>query len=243
MITSSHSVASRRGTWQDQFVAMLPEIESLLKVAFRNIPPDGRADACEDGLFHCISSYFQLHEQDRAEAATASSLVWYAMLQVRRGRVAGCRLNGREMMSRYAQISHGFKVVPLQNFDPDDDTWINDVVESRNTSVLDQIAIRMDFRSWLESLGRRTRRIAVDLAKGFRTREVASKYRVSASRISQIRRDWKTLGDSSSRSRRSWRGLTLSDRDRSVSPHARRQHRRRLLDSISHRKPRYVSIS
>jgi hypothetical protein len=189
MIMSSHPGASRHATWQEQFVAMLPEIETLLKVAFRNVPPEGRSDACEEGLFHCIWSYFQLNEQGRAEAATASSLVWFAMLQVRRGRVAGCRLNGREVMSRYAQIGHGFKVVPLQNHDPDDDTWVNDVVESRNASILDQIALRMDFRSWLESLGRRTRQIAMDLARGFSTSEVASKYRVSAGRISQIRRE------------------------------------------------------
>jgi hypothetical protein len=189
MITSSDSGASRLSSWQEQFVAMLPEIQRLLKIAFRNIPPKGRTDACEEGLFHCLWSYFQLHEQGRAEAATASSLVWYAMLQVRRGRVAGCPVNGREVMSRYAQIGHGFKVVPLENHAPDDDTWVNDVVESRNISVLDQVAIRMDFRSWLESLGRRTRRIAMDLARGFSTSEVASKYCVSAGRISQIRRE------------------------------------------------------
>jgi hypothetical protein len=189
MIMSSHSDASLRRTWQEQFVAMLPEIERLLKVAFRNIPPGGRADACEEGLFHCVWSYLQLYEQNRAEAATASSLVWYAMLQVRRGRVAGCRMNGREVLSRYAQIGHGFRVVPLQHDDPDDDAWVNDVVESRNTSVLDQIAIRMDFRSWLNSLGRRTRRIAVDLAKGFRTSEVSQKYSVTPGRISQLRRE------------------------------------------------------
>ncbi len=115
--------------------------------------------------------------------------MWYAMLQIRRGRVAGCRLNGLDVMSRYAQIGHGFKVVPLENHDPDDDSWVNDAVESRNTSVLDQIAIRMDFRSWLESLGRRTRRIAVDLAKGFRTSEVSRKYGVTPGRISQLRRE------------------------------------------------------
>lgn len=189
MIMSSHSGASRQVTWQEQFVEMLPEIQRLLKIAFRNIPREGRADACEEGLFHCLSSYFQLHEQGRAEAATASSLVWFAMLQVRRGRVAGCQLNRREVMSRYAQIGHGFKVVPLQNHNPDDDTWVNDIVESRNASVLDPIAIRIDFRSWLESMGRQTRRIAMDLAQDFSTSEVASKYRVSASRISQIRRE------------------------------------------------------
>lgn len=189
MIIPSQTAASSHTTWQEQFVAMLPELERLLKVAFRNIPSEGRDDACEEGIFHCIWSYFRLYEQGRAEAATASSLVWYAMLQVRRGRVAGCQLNGRDVMSRYAQIGHGFKVVPLQIHDPDDDTWVNDVVESRNTSVLDQIAIRMDFRSWLESLGRRTRRIAMDLARGFSTSEVASKFGVTASRISQLRRE------------------------------------------------------
>jgi hypothetical protein len=189
MIMPSDSAVSSDTTWQEQFVEMLPEVQRLLKVAFRNIPPEGRDDACGEGLFHSIWSYFQLYEQGRAEVATPSSLVWYAMLQVRRGRVAGCRLNGREVMSRYAQIGHGFKVVPLQNHDPDDDTWVNDIVECRNASVLDQIAIRMDFRSWLESLGRRTRRIAMDLARGFTTSEVASKYRLSAGRISQIRRE------------------------------------------------------
>ena len=84
MIMSSHTALSSHTTWQEQFVTMLPEIQRLLKVAFRNIPPAGRADACEEGLFHCIWSYFQLYEQGRAEAATASSLVWCAMLQVRR---------------------------------------------------------------------------------------------------------------------------------------------------------------
>ncbi len=67
MIMSSHSGASRHATWQEQFVSMLPEIERLLKVAFRNIPSGSRADACEEALFHCIWSYFQLHEQDRTK--------------------------------------------------------------------------------------------------------------------------------------------------------------------------------
>ncbi len=183
-----HSCSRPEETWQAKFVLMLPEIQRLLRIAFTNLKLEARTDAMEEAIFHCLWSYFSLYEQGRAEAATPSSLVWYAKLQVRRGRVAGCPSNGKEVMSRYAQISHGFKVLPL-NQNVDDDAWIDDVIECRNASVLDQIALRMDFRSWLESLGRRTRRIALDLAKGFRTSEVSRKYRVTPGRVSQLRRE------------------------------------------------------
>jgi hypothetical protein len=184
----NHSCSSSEETWQANFVSMLPEIQRLLRIAFTNLKVEARTDAMEEAMFHCLWSYFSLYEQGRAEAATPSSLVWYAKLQVRRGRVAGCALNGQEVMSRYAQLGHGFKVLPLHH-DVDDDSWVNDVVQSRNASVLDQIALRMDFRSWLESLGRRTRRIALDMARGFRTSEISQKYSVTQGRISQLRRE------------------------------------------------------
>jgi hypothetical protein len=188
MIMSIHACSTPFDTWQAKFSSMLPEIQRLLRISFTNLKLEARTDAMEEAMFHCLWSNFNLYEQGRADAATPSSLVWYAKLQVRRGRVAGCPLNGQEVMSRYAQLGHGFKVLPLHH-DVDDDTWVNDVVESRDASVLDQIAFRMDFRSWLASLGRRTRRIALDLAKGFRTSEISQKYSVTQGRLSQMRRE------------------------------------------------------
>jgi hypothetical protein len=189
MTTTSHSDC--RESWQTEFVAMLPRIEKLLVIAFRNLGPEARDNACEEALFHCLWSYSRLFEQGRVGTATPSSLVWYAMMHVRSGRVGGCPLNGRDVLSRYAQVNHGFQVLPLQHLDSEDDGWIDDVVDARHSSILDQIAIRMDFRAWLRSLSRRTRRIALDLAKGFDTREVSRKHNVSSSRISQMRRELK----------------------------------------------------
>ncbi len=188
MIMLNDACSTPVGTWQANFSLMLPEIQRLLRIAFTNLKLEARSDAEGEAMFHCAWSYFRLYEQGRAEAATPSSLVWYAKLQVRRGRVAGCPLNGRDVMSRYAQLGRGFKVLPLHP-NADDDTWVNDLVASRHAPILDQIALRMDFRSWLESLGRRTRRIALDLAKGFRTSEVSRKYRVTPGRVSQLRRE------------------------------------------------------
>ena len=189
MIMPSDSGASRHSSWQQQFVEMLPEIERQLRVAFRDLTPEARVDACEDGVVHCLLNYVRLFEQGRGETVTPSNLAWYAQLQVRRGRMAGCPLNCREPLSRYAQLGKGIKVERLHHRDSSDETWINDVIDSGRTSIADLVAIKLDFVAWLNSLCSRTRRIAMDLAQGFSTSEVASKYRVSAGRISQIRRE------------------------------------------------------
>jgi hypothetical protein len=191
MIMTSTSHSDCRESWQTKFVEMLPRIEKLLVIAFRNLTPEARANACEEGLFHCVWSYSHLFEQGRAGAATPGSLVWYAMVQVRSGRVAGCPLNERDVLSRYAQLNHGFQVVPLLHQDSDDDRWIDDVADARHSTILDQVAIRMDFRAWLRSLSSRTRQIALDLAKGFDTREVSRKHHLTPGRISQMRRELK----------------------------------------------------
>ena len=52
----------------------------------------------------------------------------------------------------------------------------------------DLAAFRIDFPDWLGTLSGRDRRIVEDLAFGERTGDVAVKYGVSPSRISQMRR-------------------------------------------------------
>jgi hypothetical protein len=54
------------------------------------------------------------------------------------------------------------------------------------------VAARLDFSDWFATLSRRMKEIAGDLARGFTTSEAARKYRVTAGRISQIRRELET---------------------------------------------------
>lgn len=169
-------------TWQSSFVTMLPEIEQKLRLAFCRLDPEAREDAIEEGVVHSLLAYIRLHAQGRAEAPTPSSLAWYSSRKVKRGRPAVGRMNGKELLSRYARIGNRIQVEQTHG------TWIDELVEDKRATVADQVAARLDIGAWFATLTRRMRQIAKDLAFGGSTSEVAEKYGVSAGRISQMRR-------------------------------------------------------
>jgi hypothetical protein len=169
-------------TWQSAFVAMLPEIEQKLRLAFCRLDPEAREDAIEEGVVHSLLAYVRLDEQGRAEVATASSLAWYSSRHVKRGRPAAGRMNGKEPLSRYGQISNDIEVERQTG------NWIDTLVEDKRAAVVDQVAAKMDVGAWFATLTKRMKEIAKDLAFGCSTSEVAKKYGVTAGRISQLRR-------------------------------------------------------
>src|SRR4051794_1476345 len=169
-------------TWQSNFVAMLPEIEQKLRLAFCRLNPEAREDAIEESVVHSLLAYVGLAEQGRAEVATASSLAWYSSRHVRRGRPAGGRMNGKEPLSRYGQISNDIEVERQTG------NWIDVMVEDKRAAVADQVAAKMDVGAWWGTLTTRMKEIAKDLAFGCSTSEVAKKHGVTAGRISQLRR-------------------------------------------------------
>jgi len=169
-------------TWQSDFVAMLPEIEQKLRLAFCRLDPEAREDAIEEAIVHSLLSYANLHEQGRAEVATPSSLAWYSSRQVKRGRPTTGKMNGKDPMSRYAQIGNGIKIERQPG------NWIATLVLDKRASVEDQVAAKLDVGAWFATLTKRMKGIAKDLAFGCSTSEVAKKYGVTAGRISQLRR-------------------------------------------------------
>ena len=169
-------------TWQHTFVEMLPEIQQKLRLAFCRLEPEASEDAIEEGVVHSLLAYARLHDQGRAEAATASSLAWYSSRHVKRGRPAAGRMNGEDPLSRYAQISHGIEVERQPG------NWIDTLVEDKRASVSDQVAAKLDVGAWFATLTKRMKEIAKDLAFGCSTSEVAEKHGVTAGRISQLRR-------------------------------------------------------
>jgi len=168
--------------WQSRFVAMLPVIQQKLRLAFCRLDPEAREDAIAEGVVHTLLAYLRLHEQGRAEVATPSSLAWYSSREVKRGRPAAGRMNSKEPLSRYAQISNDIEVERLPN------NWIDAMVEDKRAPVVDQVAAKMDVGAWFATLTRRMKAIAKDLAFGCSTSEVAKKYGVTPGRISQMRR-------------------------------------------------------
>jgi hypothetical protein len=169
-------------TWQAEFVAMLPEIEQKLRIAFCRLDPEAREDATEEAVVHSLLAYLRLVEQGRVEVATPSSLAWYSSRQIKRGRPAVGQMNGKEPLSRYGQISNAIQVERQSGH------WINSMVEDKRAAVPDQVAAKMDVSAWFSTLTKRMREIAKDLAFGCSTSEVAEKHGVTAGRISQMRR-------------------------------------------------------
>src|SRR3979490_142023 len=125
-------------TWQPSFVAMLPEIEQKLGLAFCRLDPEAREDAIEEGVVHCLLAYIRLHDQGRAEVATPSSLAWYSSLAGKRGRPAAGRMNGKDPLSRYSQLGRGIQVERLHS------NWIDAFVQDKRAPVADQVAAKMD---------------------------------------------------------------------------------------------------
>jgi len=169
-------------SWQSSFVIMLPEIEQKLRLAFCRLDPEAREDAIEEGVVHSLLAYVRLDKQGRADVAKPSSLAWYSSRQVKRGRPACGRMNGKEPLSRYGQISNEITIERQTS------NWIDAIVEDKRAAVADQVAAKMDVGAWFATLTKQMKEIAKDLAFGCSTSEVAKKYGVTAGRISQLRR-------------------------------------------------------
>ena len=81
--------------------------------------------------------------------------------------------------------------MPFDCYDQNKGEWNEILVEDRHAGPAKTAASRIDFAEWLLTLPRRKRRIAEELAKGETTRTTAKRFRVSAGRISQMRRELK----------------------------------------------------
>jgi hypothetical protein len=120
------------------------------------------------------------------------------------GRQVSCKLNGRDLLSRYAQQKQGFQVERLDRYDTEEQGWQETVVEDRHAGPDLVAATRIDFADFLNTLANKQRKIANFLANGETTKAAARKFRLTAGRVSQVRRELKQaweafVGDSGCR--------------------------------------------
>ena len=180
----------RSAIWQERFVALLPVILNCVAPAFRKLRPEAKAEAVQEALANAFVAYARLVERGKESLAFATVLARYAVAQVRTGRQVGGRLSIRDVSSGYAQYRKQFRLERLDRYDPEQGCWQEAVVEDYRTPVADQVSFRIDFPAWLNSLSRRDRKIAKDLADGQSTSEVARRFGLSLGRVSQLRREF-----------------------------------------------------
>ena len=180
---------SSEPAWHAAFLTMLPKIQDHARFRFRQLPRDQRDEMVQEAVANACAAFARLVERGVADSATWSSLGKYAVRQVWDGRKVGGSLNKRDVSSDYCQNRTGVRVENLYRWDEVKQEWQEMILEDRHLTPADVAAFRIDFTEFLSSLSRRNQKLALDLAKGHATSWVARKFRLSAGRISQLRRE------------------------------------------------------
>jgi hypothetical protein len=188
MVCASPAPAPRR-RWHRQFLALLPQIVQHAKFGFRHLRGEARQDAIQETIANALVAFVALVRRGKMSIAYPTVLARYAVAQIKDGRRVGNALNCHEVLSPYAQRLKRFTVDRLDHFDPEDQKWCEVLVEDRHAGPDEIARTRIDFSDWLDSLKRRDRRVAEFLAQGESTSSAARRFRVSAGRISQLRRE------------------------------------------------------
>lgn len=121
-----------------------------------------------------------------------SRIADFCCRQVCMGRRLAGQESTRSIHNPVTQREHGITIRNELPHNRDDESSILDNLRDNTTTpTADAAAFRVDFPAWQERIGPRKARIAEDMAQGDNTGEIAQKHRLSAGRISQLRRELK----------------------------------------------------
>jgi hypothetical protein len=184
-------------SWHTVFLLLVPRIRQHAQIRFRHANPVDREEAVQEVIARSLIQFLRLLELGKEHLIFAGPLARYAVSQVRGGRRVGGKLNIRDVSSQYCRARKGISLDSLQRFDDASDRWQEVLVEDRRATPADIAAIRIDVREWLQTLPRRSRRLAERLATGESTSGAAKTFGISRSRVSQLRRElhraWNTF--------------------------------------------------
>jgi hypothetical protein len=181
------------------FLALLPRIERHGRVCFRGVKcPHRKADFLAEMAGIAWRWYVRLARRGKDAGRFPSALAAFAARAVRSGRRLCGQERARDALSPLAQRRRGFAVGPIFSGRLNGDILDEALRDNRMTPVPDQVAFRCDFPEWLRTYDRGKRRLIRDLMAGARTLDAAAKHRLSAARVSQLRRefhrDWVRFG-------------------------------------------------
>jgi hypothetical protein len=172
----------------ESFVAELPELLIMAKARFRHLDPEARDEAIQNVTSLTWKYWVRLCQKGRGhEEGLLGSVWWYACKQHRVGRtIQSSGRPGRGTLDAYAAARRGGAAVEHADFN----LLIGDA-----TPVPDQVAFRLDMPRFLGRLTDKQRAIALKLAEGHRTGEIAKELGVTPAVISQCKARFKELYD------------------------------------------------
>ncbi len=177
--------------WQAAFEALLPAIRSQARFALRHLFGDAQREALQEVVATACVAFARLHQQGRAEVASATSLVRFAVRRYRVGRRVAERTNSEDVTSPACRWQKCARVESLRQRDHTECVWEDVLVEDSRVTPADLAASRLDFPAFLATLDDRRRQIAEVLASGETTLDTAQVFGLSPGRISQLRLEFK----------------------------------------------------
>jgi hypothetical protein len=178
---SQYATVSR---WQANFLNILPAVRKHACVCFRRLDYHARQEAVAATIARALVDYGDLAAKQRLAYAYPNTLADFAVRRVRAGRTAGAPQNPYDLLSRIQSQK-------IQSLDTQKSgTWRELVLQDRRVSPADQAAFNLDFQNWLSRWPKFHRRMIGTLAAGHRTSEVARRFKVTAGRVSQLRRQY-----------------------------------------------------
>jgi hypothetical protein len=187
--TDPAALARLRATFLN---SILPKVLTHGRVYFRHVKcPHQKEDLLAEMTGLCWLWHLRLAERGKDATRFPTTLAAFASRAVRGGRRLAGMDRAKDVLSPLAQRRKGFAVCKLPDCSALDGVPLHEALhDSTKSPPADQAALRIDLPRWLATLGKRDGRIALDMALGFRTRELAAAYRLSAARISQLRRQF-----------------------------------------------------
>lgn len=170
-----------------EFVRFFPELRRVLIAKFRGREPTDRAESVSEAIAFAFALW--LSAKRRQKDVGVYSIANYAERLVKSGRrFAGS--NSRDAMNR--RCPHGTIA--------ESDGRVRDLMlEDRRWrwTVLDRVAFKLDWTTFLGRLPHRTRRIVELLGEGYQRREAARRLRISpptvTARMHAARRAWQVF--------------------------------------------------
>src|SRR5579862_8353919 len=181
---------------QSDFLTALPRINKHARLYFRHVPCRHRkADLVSEVVAICWKWWLRLVEVGKNPRAFVSVLATFAAKAVRSGRRVCGQLKPNDVLSERAQQRHGFCVGKLPDFSTESTNPLAEALaDNTQSAVPDQVQFRCDFPAWRRTHCRRNRRLIGRLMLGERTKDVARRFGLSESRVSQLRQqfhdDW-----------------------------------------------------
>ncbi|MCA9237566.1 MAG: hypothetical protein KDA44_18965 [Planctomycetales bacterium] len=170
--------------WQAELLTLWPQIERQTEFAVQKLRP-GERDEARQSIFASVAvAYAELAAQGRAALAFPGPLVAYGLRHYQAGRLIGGRVNSRDVGSRRWRHVSGQRFASLADCQ---ETLA--LADQRRATPAEIACLRIDFAAWLGTLSVRDRQLTRQLARGEETRQVAARFRLSAGRVSQLRRE------------------------------------------------------